>query len=220
MFISIIIPIKEEPSIQKLIDKIDETIGQKHEIIIVDKSQYFSKIEGAKVMAQKSDGLGNAFVEGLSNSKGDIIVLMDGDGSHRPEDLLRMLSKIDEYDIILGSKLARGGTNNDTLGRRMVTLSLAWLTRLVLWIDIKDPLTGFMVAKRDVFKNIELKPRGFKIVTEIIYKSRANVLEIPILFQERESGSSKAGFNTNGIRELFRIIILLIELKSGRILGN
>jgi dolichol-phosphate mannosyltransferase len=220
MVISIIIPTKDEPAIQKLIDEIHKTIKQNHEIIIVDKSKVLPRVEGAKVIRQRSDGLGNAFIEGLSHAKGDIIALMDGDGSHRPEDLRNMLSKIEGHEIVLGSKLIKGGHNNDSLGRKIITLAFAWFTRSILWVDIKDPMTGFMVAKKDIFNEIELRPRGFKVVIEAVYKSKAKVTEVPILFNEREAGSSKAGFNIRGLREISRIITLLLELRLGRMAGK
>ena len=220
MLTSIIIPTKDEPTIQELVDNINATIKENHEILIVDKSRTAPKVKGAEVMIQRSDGLGNAFVEGLSRSKGNIIALMDGDGSHRPEDLQKMLKLIENHDIVLGSKLIEGGECSDTLGRKLVTLAFAQLTRLILGVDLRDPMTGFMVAKKNVFDNLELKPKGFKIVIEIVYKSKARVLEAPISFYKRKTGSSKVGFNTNGLREMARIFELLLELKLGRIRGE
>ena len=220
MFISIIIPTKDEPAIQELVDEINKKIKSNHEIIIVDKSRVTPKIEGAKVIPQISDGLGNAFVEGLGQTKGDIVALMDGDGSHRPEDLNNLLGQIGKYEIALGSKLVIGGCSSDTTGRMLVTLIFSMLTRLILWMDIKDPMTGFMVAKKDIFNRIKLKPRGFKVVIEIVYKSKATVVEVPIIFRKRKLGSSKAGFNTRGINEILRIIILLLDLKWGRLVGK
>jgi dolichol-phosphate mannosyltransferase len=81
-------------------------------------------------------------------------------------------------------------------------------------------MTGFMAAKKSVFDGLVLQPRGFKIVIEIVYKSRAKTAEVPILFRERNGGSSKAGFNANGLREVFQIIRLLFELKLGRLRGS
>jgi len=219
MLVSIIVPIKDEPAIQELIDEIGKIIKQNHEIIIVDKSKAMPNISDARIISQRSNGLGNAFVEGLNAAKGDIIALMDGDGSHRPEDLNNLLSKIGEYDISLGSKIIEGGHSNDTLGRKVVTLAFSRLTRLILWVDIKDPMTGFMVAKRSVFRDLTLKPSGFKIVIEIVYKSGAKMVEVPILFRKRLAGSSKAGFNANGLYEAFSIIKLIIELRWGRLRG-
>jgi dolichol-phosphate mannosyltransferase len=220
MFVSIIIPTKDEPAIQELIDEIEKTIKQDHEIIIVDKSRVRPKINGAKVISQSSDGLGNAFVEGLSQARGDALALMDGDGSHRPEDLNNLLSRIGEAEIVLGSKLIDGGRSSDAPCRKAVTLAFSLITRSILWLDIKDPMTGFMVAKKDVFNRIDLKPRGFKVVIETVYKSKAKVIEVPINFRERKMGFSKAGFNIRGLNEMSRIIILLLELKWGRLAGK
>jgi len=220
MLISIIIPTKDEPAIQELVDEINKTIKLNHEIIIVDKSRVEPKIKGAKVISQKSDGLGNAFVEGLNQVEGNVIALMDGDGSHRPEDLNNLLKRIEEYEIVLGSKLIDGGRSSDTPGRRVVTIAFSLLARLILSVDIKDPMTGFMLVRKDVFNRIKLKPRGFKVVIEVVYKSNANVVEVPILFRERKIGSSKAGFNMRGINETLRIIILLFELRWGRLAGK
>ncbi|MCX6678212.1 MAG: glycosyltransferase [Methanothrix sp.] len=219
MFISIIIPIKNEPAIQELIDEINDSIKQKHEIIVVDKSIVIPEVVGARVIIQESDGLGNAFLEGLSHARGDIVVLMDGDGSHRPQDLLNMLNNIGEYDIVLGSKLVRGGKSCDALGRKIVTIAFAWITRLILGKDIKDPMTGMMATKRDVLSNMKLKPRGFKIAIEVVYKSKAKTVEVPISFCRRKAGYTKAGFNMNGVREICRIFMLLLELKWGRMRG-
>jgi dolichol-phosphate mannosyltransferase len=220
MLVSIIIPVKDEPAIQELIDDINTTIKQSHEIIIVDKSKVAPEIKNARIILQRSDGLGNAFVEGLNKAKGDVIALMDGDGSHRPEDLNNLLSKIGEYDLVLGSKLVEGGHSQDTISRKAVTIAFSLLTRLILSIDIKDPMTGFMAAKREVFEDLVLKPRGFKIVIEIVYKSNAKVAEVPILFRERHGGLSKAGFNANGLKEVFSIIRLLFGLRLGRLMGQ
>jgi len=220
MFVSIIIPIKDEPAIQELIDEINHEIKQNHEIIVVDKSKAMPDIQNARLISQRSDGLGNAFVEGLSEARGDVIALMDGDGSHRPEDLNNLLSRIGEYDIAIGSKLIEGGQSHDAIDRKAVTLAFSLLTRFILWINIRDPMTGFMAAKRSVFDGLVLKPRGFKIVIEIIYKSRARTAEVPIQFLERQGGSSKAGFNKNGLKEVFRIIELLGELRLGRLRGD
>jgi dolichol-phosphate mannosyltransferase len=220
MLVSIVIPTKDEPYIQELIDELKREITQNFEIIIVDKSEVRPIVEGARVISQKSDGLGNAFAEGLGQAGGDVIALMDGDGSHRPEDLNKLLSEIGDYEIALGSKLMVGANSADTFARKAVTLAFSLLTRLILWVDIKDPMTGFMVAKRDIFNRIELKPRGYKVVIEIVYKSKARVVEVPIKFRERKLGTSKAGFNTRGTREVLRIIILLLDLRWGRLTGK
>lgn len=88
---------------------------------IVDKSKIKPILRGVKIVTQQSNGLGNAFLEGLNQTKGDVIVLMDGDGSYRPNDLSKLLRNLDdEYKIAPGSKLIKGGQINDVLGRKIV----------------------------------------------------------------------------------------------------
>ncbi|MFH1473781.1 MAG: glycosyltransferase [Candidatus Aenigmatarchaeota archaeon] len=213
--ISILIPTKNEPLIQNLVNEINKTIKQKHEIIIIDKSRRNPKIRGAKVLRQKSDGLGNAFLEGFAKSKGNIIAVMDGDGSHDPDDLKKMLAKIPEYDIAIGSKLVVGGRTEDSFSRRIVTRVTNSIARTILGLNIRDLMTGFIVVKRSVLEKIKLRPKGYKFVLEIIYKSKAKVVEVPITFHKREAGESKVGFNLKGIKEFSRIIILIFELRLG-----
>jgi dolichol-phosphate mannosyltransferase len=210
-----LIPTKNEPLVQKLVNKINKTIKQKHEIIIIDKSYRKPKIRGAFVLRQESNGLGNAVLEGLKFAKGNIIAVMDGDGSHDPDDLKKMLKKIPKYDIVIGSKLVLGGRTEDSLSRKIVTRVTNFFARTILGLKVKDPMTGFIVLKRSILKRINLRPKGYKFVVEIIYKSKARVSEVPITFHKREGGETKVGFNLKGFKEFFRIIILLFELRLG-----
>ncbi len=77
-------------------------------------------------------------------------------------------------------------------------------------------MSGFAVIRRGVFERIKLRPRGFKIVLETLYKSKANVFEHPITFRERMGGESKVGFNLRGLKEAWRILSLLVNLRIGR----
>jgi dolichol-phosphate mannosyltransferase len=213
--LSILIPTKNEPMIQKLVNRLNKTIKRKHEILIIDKSSRKPKVRGAKVIRQKSDGLGNAVLEGFAMARGDIIAVMDGDGSHDPQDLNKMLKKIPKYDIAIGSKLVKGGKTEDSFSRRIVTRITNSIARAILGLKIRDLMTGFIVVKRSVLEKISLRPKGYKFVLEIIYKSKAKVAEVPITFHKREAGESKVGFNAKGIKEFSRIILLLLELRLG-----
>ncbi|MEM5852884.1 MAG: glycosyltransferase [Candidatus Aenigmatarchaeota archaeon] len=211
--VSIIIPTKDEPYIQTLVEKIHEILKVKHEVIIVDKSKYLPKVTGAKVVKQKSDGLGKAFLEGLKFAKGDVIVLMDGDGSHRPEDLPRLLDKIKEYDIVLGSRYVKGGKNQDKFYRILISRFYSFLTSFLLGLKIKDNMSGFSVVKRSVYEKIKLNPLGFKINTELLFKAKKfgyKIVEIPIMFENRKMGKSKAG-----LIEGMRTLKFIFKLKFG-----
>jgi len=216
MPVSIIIPTKDEPAIQDLVDEINREISERHEIIIVDKSDAKPKVRGARVYAQKSDGLGNAVLEGLKISKGDPVVIMDGDGSHDPKDLAKMLKKARDYEIVIGSKFVPGGMASYSFSRLLVSRVFNSLARVILGISVRDSMSGFAVIRRGVFERIKLRPKGFKIVIETVYKSRADVFEYPITFRERSAGESKVGFNLRGLREAWRILNLMINMRMGR----
>jgi dolichol-phosphate mannosyltransferase len=214
--ISILIPTMNEPYIQELVNRINSVVRKKHEIIVIDKSSVTPKLCGAKVIRQRSSGLGNAVLEGLKASKGDVIAMMDGDGSHDPNDLKKLIGKIPRYDIAVGSKLVKGGKTEDEYSRRIVTFVIGNFARIVMGLDVKDSMTGFMVIKRNTFESVKLNPKGFKLVLEVLYKSKktkAKVAEVPITFHKRVAGESKVGFNYKGLKEFARIINLILELR-------
>ena len=214
MKVSIIIPTKNEPYIQKLVDKIHEEISNlNHEIIVVDKSDVTPKLKGAKVLRQKSDGLGKAFLEGLKLAKGDIIVLMDGDGSHRPEDLPKLIEKTKSYDIVIGSKYVKGGRTKDKLYRILISRIYCLFASLILGLKVKDSMSGFAAVRRKVYEKIRLNPIGFKINTELLYKAKRfgfRATEVPIVFEERKFGRSK----TN-LKEGLKTLKFIFKLKFG-----
>jgi glycosyltransferase involved in cell wall biosynthesis len=217
--LSVIIPIKNEPLIAELVRDIDSDITEPHETIIVDESsEPLGPVKGATVKRQVSSGLGNAFLEGLSAAKGDIIALMDGDFSHDPKDLALMVRRIGNADLVVGSKRLPGAKTNDDFSRDIVSVATSRFLRLFLGLPVKDATSGFLVAKRSVIESLTLRPRGYKIVAEILYKSKKNgavVEEFPIIFRKRRAGRSKVGFGLCGIRELLNLVVFAAELRLG-----
>src|SRR3990170_5125493 len=95
MKISVLIPIKDEPYINYLVEDIHKALKKiKHEVIVIDKSDIQPKIKNAKLVLQKSNGLGKAVLEGLKHASGNVIVTMDGDGSHRASDILKLINEL------------------------------------------------------------------------------------------------------------------------------
>lgn len=214
--ISILIPTKNEPYIQKLVEEIQRVLKPKHEIIVIDKSDSPPRISGAKLIRQKSNGLGNAVVEGLQYARGEVIVVMDGDGSHRPEDITKLLKKIGSYDIVIGSRFVAKGKTKDPEHRKIVSLIFRKLASLILNLKIEDSMSGFAAFKKEVLKNLRLKPLGYKIIMEILFKARnCKIYEVPIIFERRKAGEGKVGINKAGIAEAFRILRYVLELRLG-----
>jgi len=212
--VSVLIPTKDEPFINKLVQQIHKQLAKyNHEIIVIDKSEIIPKIKDAKVLIQKSDGLGKAVLEGLQYATGNVIVTMDGDGSHRPEDIPKLLEKIGKYDIVIGSRFTSGGKSLDysTL-RSLVSKSFSWIVWIFLGIKIKDSMSGFSAIKKKVYNKLQLNPLGYKINMEILYRSKNKFrsIEVPILFLKRKAGKPKPK-----AREGIRTLIFISKLRLG-----
>ncbi len=206
--ISIIIPTKNEPLINQLIQDIHKKVRISHEIIVIDKSSKRPLIKGARLIIQKSSGLGNAIVEGLVHAKGEYIVMMDGDGSHDPVYITQMYKRAKKYDIVVGSKYVKGGKTGDKFHRVFISKFFNFTITRFLGLDVKDAMSGFAMFNRRIFRNIRLKPKGFKLLLEIMYKSKASVKEIPVVFYQRSGGKSKAG-----AKEVWRLVCLTLSLR-------
>ncbi len=214
--ISILIPTKEEPYIGRLVSEIRRCLKIRHEIIVIDKSKTPPKIKNARVIIQKSDGLGNAVLEGLRHAKGSLIVTMDGDGSHRARDISRLVRESAKSDIVIGSRFVRGGVSMDSLHRRLVSFVFRKFASLALGLKVEDSMSGFSCIRRCVYKSLRLDPIGYKINMEIMFKCKRDykISEVPITFLSRKSGKSKAG-SFAGIIEAIRILRYVIELRFG-----
>jgi len=217
--ISIIIPTKNEPGIDGLVQEIHRKFKMKHEVIIVDESNNCPVVRNAKILIQKSHGLGNAIKEGLPHTKGSIIVIMDGDGSHRPEDISKLIIELKKSDIAVGSRFVLGGKTLDVEHRKLISFVTRKFASFILNLPLKDSMSGFAAVKRNVFDKIKLNPLGYKIVLEIAYKAKKKgfkISEVPIVFLRRRYGETKVKvFSLSGISELLRIIRLVFELKLG-----
>ncbi|OBK27759.1 dolichol-phosphate mannosyltransferase [Mycobacterium asiaticum] len=150
----------------------------------------------------ETDGLGGAYLAGFrwGLSRGySILVEMDADGSHAPEQLHRLLEAIDAgADLVIGSRYIPGGVVRNWPRRRIVLSKAAnTYSRLILGIGIKDVTAGYRAYRREVLEALDLTSvdsAGFCFQVELAWQtSRAGftVVEVPITFTEREIGVSK-----------------------------
>lgn len=145
-------------------------------------------------------GLSGAVVEGLRDSRADWVVVMDGDLQHPPEFVPRLLdaaAQADGVDIVVASRYRAGGSSTGlesplrTLASRGATLLARGLFPRRLR-GCTDPMSGFFAVRRDAVDCDVLRPRGFKILLEILARHRLHVAEVPFTFGERGAGASKA----------------------------
>ena len=146
-------------------------------------------------------GLGAAYRAGFSwgIERGyEVLVEMDADGSHQPEQLPLLLAALKNADLVLGSRWIRGGSVvNWPLSRKLLSLGGNFYTRLMLGIPIKDATGGFRAFTADAVREIQLLDRdtqGYIFQVENTYlavKRGLKVVEVPIEFVERVVGTSK-----------------------------
>jgi dolichol-phosphate mannosyltransferase len=159
-------------------------------------------------------GLGRAYVAGFSwalEHGYDVIVEMDADGSHRPEDLPRLLAALDSADAVIGSRYVPGGTVvNWPKSREFLSRGANIYNRVLLGISIKDATGGFRVYRASTLRrldlnNIESAGYCFQIdMTLRVLQAGLKLMEVPITFVERERGASK--MSSAVIREaVFRV---------------
>lgn len=196
MLLSIIIPVKgSEPYLNKLIIEIHRVLHDiEHEVIVGTE-----------------EGLGFAISCGVKRSKGDVIIIMDSDGSHSPEYLPKMLDLLltTNTDIVIGSRFIQGGIDNDSFSRRCITHFYNKLTRFLLQINLKDPMSGFIVAKRQIFLDHPIS-NHFKFILPIYINPDLKIKEYPITFLPRKQGESHTSFKT-GISTLLLLLTLCMK---------
>jgi dolichol-phosphate mannosyltransferase len=150
---------------------------------------------------QKKEGLGPAYLAGFVwalATDADRIVEMDCDFSHDPEDLPRLLAATENADLALGSRYVEGGgTRNWGLGRRAVSRFGSLYARILLGVGVHDLTGGFKCFRRSVLEAIGLErisTKGYAFQIETTYRALkvgSRVVEVPIVFSEREVGTSK-----------------------------
>src|ERR1700761_355928 len=156
-------------------------------------------------------GLGRAYVAGFTWALGngyDLIVEMDADGSHRPEDLPKLLAAVKKADAVIGSRYVPGGTVvNWPKSREILSKGANLYNRIMLGVQVKDATGGFRVYRAATLRTIGLESIEsagycFQIdMTLRVLQAGMTITEVPITFVERERGASK--MSRTGIFEAF-----------------
>ncbi|SEB48178.1 dolichol-phosphate mannosyltransferase [Paramicrobacterium humi] len=146
-------------------------------------------------------GLGSAYREGFAwalEHGADVIVEMDADGSHRPEDLPALLGALAGADLAVGSRwVAGGGTIDWPYRRRLLSRAGSAYARLALGIRQHDVTGGYRAFRADALAVLETRSmdsQGYSFQIEVLWhaaQARLRVAEVPIIFAERLSGRSK-----------------------------
>ncbi|PTD94196.1 hypothetical protein C9439_03875 [archaeon SCG-AAA382B04] len=164
-------------------------------------------------------GLASAVVEGIKETNNDIIVVMDGDLQHSPGRIPNLIKWIKKgKELVICSRFVEGGDPGDFgFLRRLISFGATFIAKTIFreTRSIKDIQSGFFAFKKEGINLEELKPKGYKILIEILVHSDFHSFkEIGYKFRNREYGDSKLGF-----KEIFNYIhhILSLSYRSGEL---
>jgi dolichol-phosphate mannosyltransferase len=208
--VTVVVPtLNEAGNIEPLVSRLAAAFGPRGdwEVLFVDddsRDGTVAEIERlatrhpVRVIVRKGErGLATAVLKGLASTDAPSAVVMDADLSHPPEVVPKLAEAIaDGADVAIGSRyVPGGGTEGWSPVRRFLSRGATFLARGLT--GARDPMAGFFALRRSLLNGAELKVRGYKILLEILARTRpARVVEIPISFAPRHAGESKVALGT------------------------
>jgi dolichol-phosphate mannosyltransferase len=176
---------------------------------------------------QRKEGLGPAYLAGFQHvltTGAELILEMDCDFSHNPNDVLRLIAAAEGgADVVLGSRYVDGGSI-PTWGaiRRFVSFGGSVYARIALGVGVRDLTGGFKCFRRVVLETLDLdsiEAKGYAFQIETTYRALRrgfNVIEIPITFVDREAGGSKMS-RSIVLEAMWRVPLLRVRALRGRL---
>jgi glycosyltransferase involved in cell wall biosynthesis len=217
--VSIIIPtLNEIDNIKYVFPRIPEFID---EIVVIDgdsddgtREEILKFRKDAKIIIYRTNGKGAALRKGFDIVTGDLIIMMDADGSHNPDEIPSLLKPIlNGYDVVKASRFLPGGGSDDfTPFRRMGNIIFIKMVNKLYGANYTDLCYGYRVFKKEAIMKIPCKSDGFEIETEqsiLIQKAGLRIKEVPSFESKRKHGNS----NLNSIRDGWRILRTIVKEK-------
>ncbi len=210
---------KEGKTIREVIHEIKASTPFSTQIIVVDGcsndgTEEIAKEESVEMIAEPRMGYGRAIRTGLEHGLGDIIVIIDADGTYEARDMNRLIAPLlkENIDVCLASRI--GGTilpgamhGSNYVGNRVFT----WVFNQLYGQKVSDTQTGFRAMTKKAMKALNLREDGMGISTAILTKAARNGLkigEVPTTYKPRNNHSkSKLNRITAGY-DIFRILLL------------
>ena len=230
MTVSLVIPVKNEArNIAWVLDQIDDSI---HEVILVDGNSTDATVITArscrpdiKVVNQEGSGKGSALRSGFLAATGDMIVMMDADGSMAPSEITHYIHFLSNgYDFVKGSRFIPGGGSLDiTPFRRLGNRFLLGVFNTLYKAELTDLCYGFCAFHRRYLELLELSATGFEIEAEMVVRSMQSglrIAEVPSLELPRRAGKSKLNSIRDGIRVLRTVLRSHRSGLSGRVVQS
>ena len=221
--VSIVIPAKNEAdSLIQLLPKIKQAVPEAEIIVINDGSEDNTRTvckdaEVRIINNPYSKGNGASIKSGARASKNDLIVFMDADGQHSPDDIPLLIDKLNQgYDMVVGARSTLGQAN---FGRATANKIYNWFASWMVQHKIDDLTSGFRAVRSKKFKEfLSILPNGFSYPTTItmaFFRSGLSVGYVPI-HAEKRLGKSHIRIAQDGVRFLlviFKIGVLYSPMR-------
>ena len=220
---TVIVPtLNEVDNIGRLIECIFKIVGADNvSVVVIDDdstdgtqqvvTELCTRFKNVQLIVRKNErGLGSAVRLGASLSGSDAVVVMDADFSHDPRYLPDFFAKLDRgFDVVVGSRYARGGRIVGWPGSRIAVSKVATLiAKMMFNLSVKDPMSGFVGCSSGQILSNGFKIADFKFLLEMMVRNPTlRVIETPIQFHDRRRGKSKLGLSA-----ILLYIRLVIEL--------
>lgn len=232
MQLTVIVPTyNEAPNVAELVRRVQQaTTSIDAELLFVDDStddtpEVIRAVAATAAMPvrvlhrdQPRGGLGGAVREGMLAAEADACLVMDGDLQHPPEDIPTLYQRFRHggVDLVVASRYLDAGSARGLADRWRVLVSRlsTALTKAMFPIrlrQVSDPMTGFFLIDRRLVDLAALKPRGFKILLEVLARHSMRVAEVPFEFADRHAGHSKAS-----MRQGLHFLTQLTALRFGK----
>lgn len=207
--VSVVVPtLNEAENVSPLVEQIMRAAPAGAEIIVVDDGSTDGTRDRVRTLAESHPlrlverneptlGLSGAVIAGARIAHGEVLVVMDADLSHPPEEIPNLLRPLSEgrADMVIGSRYVPGGT---TPGWPFYRKAMSRVAAGVAYplTGVHDSMCGFFAIRRGLLLELAPAATGFKIAFETIVRGgrRLRVLEVPIAFRDRARGTSKMRF--------------------------
>jgi len=215
--LSVIVPtLNEAENVEPLVRQISEAVPDAMEILIVDDGSTDGTRERVQALTASHPvrlierdnptlGLSGAVIAGARAARGELLVVMDADLSHPPDQIRNLIAPIldGRAEMVIGSRYVKGGS---TPGWPIYRKAMSRVAACIAYplTRVHDSMCGFFAIKRSLLLDLAPKATGFKIAFETIARGRRRlrVLEIPIAFRDRARGVSKMSL---GVASLFAV---------------
>ena len=235
--ILVIIPtFNELESLPVIVGRVRAAVPEAHILVADDNSpdgtglladELASTDEHVKVMHRLGkEGLGAAYLAGFAwalEHGYDVVVEMDADGSHQPEQLPRLLDQLRTADLVLGSRWVNGGgTVNWPKSRQFLSKGGSLYTRVMLGVPLRDVTGGYRAFRADTLRKLDLHEvasQGYCFQVDLAWRAVQRglvVKEVPITFVERVAGSSKMSQKIV-VEALWRVTVWGVDDKITRV---